>query len=105
MQESQATSGKSQPFGALIAASSLIVAVLYLAGFSFRWSYYYNFGVQHLVFGLSFQSILTASMEMIKLPANLLITTVSLIATLLIVNLVIFGIRRIGESNPTARTW
>ena len=36
---------KAQPFGALIAPSTLVVAVLYLAGFSYRWSYYYNFGL------------------------------------------------------------
>jgi len=75
---------KAQPFSALNKASSLIVAILYLAGFSFRWGYYYNFGVQHLVLNLSFQSILTASMEMIRLPRNLLMTTVSLVGTLLI---------------------
>jgi len=46
---SEDISEKAQPFSALIKASSLIVAVLYLAGFSFRWGYYYNFGVQHLV--------------------------------------------------------
>jgi hypothetical protein len=45
-------SDKAQPFKALIAASSIIVAVLYLAGFSYHWSYYYNFGVHHLFFGL-----------------------------------------------------
>jgi hypothetical protein len=92
-------SNKAEPFGALIKASSLVAAVLYLAGFSFRWSYYYNFGVQHLAFNLSFQSILTASMEMIRLPKNLLITTVSLAGTLLLVNLVIAAIQRAGRSD------
>jgi hypothetical protein len=84
---------KAQPFSALIKASSLLVAVLYLAGFSFRWGYYYNFGVQHLVFNLGFQSILTASMEMIRLPRNLLITTVSLVGTLLLLNLALSALQ------------
>jgi hypothetical protein len=97
-------SSSKAPFGALIAASSLVVALLYLAGFSFRWSYYYNFGVQHLVFGLSFPSILTASMEMIKLPMNLLITVLSLTATLLLVNFLISTIRQFGESSPRTRS-
>jgi hypothetical protein len=96
---SEDISEKAQPFGALIKASSLIVAVLYLAGFSFRWGYYYNFGVQHLVFNLSFQSILTASMEMIRLPRNLLITTLSLVGTLLLLNLAISALQRAGQSN------
>ena len=91
-------SEKAQPFSALIKASSLIVAVLYLAGFSYRWGYYYNFGVQHLVFNLSFQSILTASMEMIRLPRNLLITTVSLVGILLLRNpLAISALQRAGR--------
>jgi hypothetical protein len=96
---SRETSDKAQPFSALIAASSLLVAVLYLAGFSFRWSYYYNFGVQHLVFNLSFQSILTASMEMIRLPKNLLATVLSLAGSLILVNLLIEGIQRAGLSD------
>ncbi len=94
---SEEISENAQPFSALIKASSLIVAVLYLAGFSFRWGYYYNFGVQHLVFNLSFQSILTASMEMIRLPGNLLITAISLVGTLLLLNLAISALQRAGQ--------
>jgi hypothetical protein len=91
------TSGREQPFKALIAASSLIVGLLYLAGFAFRWSYYYNFGVQHLVFSLSLQAILTASMEMIKQPQNLAATALFLGGSLVIVNLVVSGARRIAK--------
>jgi hypothetical protein len=103
MSDDSVTSSKAQPFSALIAASSVIVALLYLAGFSYKWAYYYNFGVQHLIFGLSFQSIITASMEMIKLPKNLLITAMSLIATLLLVNFLISSIRKIGQSSRDTR--
>lgn len=81
---------KNHPFAALIAASSLVVAVLYLAGFAYRWSYYYNFGVQHLVFNLNFQSFLITSMELIRQPANLLISALSLITSLLFVNFVLY---------------
>jgi hypothetical protein len=105
MSDGAETSSKAQPFGALIAASSLMAAVLYLAGFSFRWAYYYNFGVQHLVFNLSFQSILMASMEMIKLPANLLITALSLIATLLLVNFVIAKVRSFADPERPRPKW
>lgn len=96
---SEGISESAQPFSALIKASSLMVAVLYLAGFSFRWGYYYNFGVQHLVFNLSFQSILTASMEMIRLPGNLLITTISLVGTLLLLNLAISTLQCAAHSD------
>ena len=33
------------PFKALLAGWSLIVVVLSVAGYSFRWNYYYNFGL------------------------------------------------------------
>jgi hypothetical protein len=85
----------AQPFKALIAASSLIVALLYLAGFAYRWSYYYNFGAQHLVFNLSLQAILTTSMEMIKQPQNFVETVLFLVGALVIVNLVISAGRRV----------
>jgi hypothetical protein len=83
------TSEGTQPFKALLAASSLISALLYLAGFAFRWSYYYNFGVPHLIFSLSLQAILTSSMEMIKQPKNLLLTVACLGGSLVLVDLLI----------------
>jgi hypothetical protein len=91
------TSDTAQPFKALIAASSLIAAVLYLAGFAFRWSYYYNFGVQHLVFNLSLQAILTASMEMIKQPRNMVATVLLLPLSLVCVNLLLSTAKRVSK--------
>ena len=91
-----------QPFGALIASSSLVVAVLYLAGFSYRWSYYYNFGLQNLVFNFSFQSFLMTSMEMIRQPESLLLSALSLICSLVFVNVLIAAIQRAGRlESPT----
>lgn len=87
----------AQPFKPLIAASSLILALLYLAGFAFRWSYYYNFGVPHLVFSFSVQAILTASMELIKEPRNLMAVALVLIVSLVVVNLLISAARRTSQ--------
>jgi hypothetical protein len=90
------TSDSVQPFKALLAASSLIVALLYLAGFAFRWSYYYNFGVPHLVFNLSLQAILTASMELIKRPQNFAATAFFLGGSLVLLNLLLAAARRVS---------
>ena len=54
------------PFGALIPASSVVVAVLYVAGFAYRWSYYYNFGMQHIVYHFSFSAILMTAIELVR---------------------------------------
>lgn len=91
------SSYRAEPFKALIGASSLIAALLYLAGFAFRWNYFYNFGVPDLVFDLSLQSTLTASMEMIKRPKNFLLTVLFLAGSLLLVNLLLGLGARIAE--------
>jgi hypothetical protein len=80
-----------------------VAALLYVAGFAFRWNYYFNFGVQHLVFNLSFQSTLTASMEMIKKPRNLALTALCLAGTVLIVNVLIEGLRAVARSQRPGR--
>ena len=103
--EIEESSDRTQPFKALIAASSLIVALLYVAGFAFRWSYYYNFGIPHLVFNLSLQAILTASMELIKQPQNLVATALLLSGSLVIVNLLMSAARRISRWQHPARLW
>ncbi len=90
------TPDKAQPFKALAAAVTLISALLFIAGFAFRWSYYYNFGVQHLVYNLNVHAILFSSMEMIKQPWNLLATVLCVGGTLIIIDLLITGARHIA---------
>jgi hypothetical protein len=82
------------PFGALIAASSFIAAILYVAGFAFRWSYYYNFGVQHLVYDLSVPVILMTAIELIRTPAHLLVFVLWVVLPLIAVSLAIELVRR-----------
>ena len=89
------------PFAALIGVSSLLAALLYVAGFAFRWAYYYNFGVQHLVFKLSFASFLIAAFELIRLPENLGRVALAVLVPLLVFNAVVVGLRRVASSTST----
>lgn len=77
---------KTNPFGALIAVSSLIAALLYVAGFSYRWAYFYNFGVQHIVFKLNFQSFLITAIELIRDPSHLLLSVPVIVISLILIN-------------------
>jgi len=86
------------PFGALLGASSLLVAVLYVAGFAYRWAYYYNFGAQHIVFSLSFPSILITAMELVKQPGNLLLSFLVILCPLILLNSVVGHITQAGRS-------
>lgn len=92
----KAASEGAEPFKALAAAVSLITALLYVAGFAFRWSYYFNFGVQHLVYNLSLHVILTTSMEMIKRPVNLAATLLIVGSSLVVVDLLITAAARVA---------
>jgi len=71
------------PFGALIPASSVVVAVLYVAGFAYRWSYYYNFGLQHVVYGFSFPAILMTAIELVR-PEHLHLIVLVVVLPLLV---------------------
>jgi hypothetical protein len=89
---------KSNPFGALLGVSSFIAAILYVAGFSFRWSYYYNFGVQHLIFQLPFQSFLITAIELVREPANMVLVFFFIILPVILVNGLISTVRRLSQT-------
>ena len=90
------------PFGALIAASSFIAAVLYVAGFAFRWSYYYNFGVQHLVYELGLPVLLMTAIELIRTPEHLLVFVLWVVLPLMLVSVLIGLVHRAARrSRPT----
>ena len=59
------------PFKALIAASSFFVLVLAVAGFSLRWNYYYNFGLQNIVIEAPLSSLAVSAVEIIRTPENI----------------------------------
>jgi hypothetical protein len=85
-EEARRERGGANPFGSLIAASWIVVAVLYVAGFSYRWSYYYNFGVQHLVLQQSVQSFLIAAIELVRQPGSAGLTILYVLLPLVLLN-------------------
>jgi hypothetical protein len=92
-------SEKVNPFAALIGVSSLLAALLYVAGFSYRWSYFYNFGVQHLVYKLGFQSFLITALELIRTPRNIVLVLLAIVVPVLVLNLLIAGVAKAADSN------
>ncbi len=64
---------KSGPFESLVKLSSLFVVLLFVAGFSFRWAYYYNFGFPSFVYSLNIEAVLINAFELIRTPSNLLL--------------------------------
>ena len=61
---------KNPLFASLVAASSIVVALIFVAGYSFRWAYYYNFGLRDIVFDMPVQSVLIGAIELIRDPAQ-----------------------------------
>jgi len=61
---------RDSPFKALLASWSLMAAVLGVAGFSLRWSYFYSFGVQNLVLKTPITSLPIYAIEFIRNPEN-----------------------------------
>lgn len=80
---------RNNPFGALIRISSLIAAILFVAGFAFRWSYYYNFGVPNLVFNMNPSVVLITAFELVREPVNLLYSLVFIVIPFVIVSQII----------------
>lgn len=58
------------PFEALLSGWSLIVIVISVAGYSFRWNYYYNFGLQSLVLSAPLESLPVYAIEIVRIPPN-----------------------------------
>jgi hypothetical protein len=69
--EDEATSrSNAPPFRTLLAGTSLIVAVLSVAGYSYRWTYYYNFGLQSLVLTAPLSSLPMYATEIVRNPRS-----------------------------------
>ncbi len=95
---------KRNPFGSLIAVSSLIAATLYVAGFAYRWSYYYNFGIQSIVWDFNVQSFLITAIELVRVPQNILRVLYGIILPLFILNFLIEQARRFSTLNLQGET-
>lgn len=57
------------PFKALLSASGLLVAILSVAGYSYRWNYLYNFGIHTLVFSIPLESLPVYAIEIARNPS------------------------------------
>jgi hypothetical protein len=79
----------SSPFVALVGVASLVVAVLYLIGFSFRWSYYYNFGAQHIIYKLEFQTFLVAAFELLRSHTHFALLILMIASPMVALNLLL----------------
>ncbi len=88
---------KALPFAALLGVSSLLAALLYLGGFAYRWSYFYNFGVQHIVFRLGAQSFLIASFEVARSSAGQLHLVLWVLLPIVAFNALLAGFRRLAD--------
>jgi hypothetical protein len=80
------------PFATLLATGSLVLAVLLVAGFSYRWAYYYNFGLKDLAIQAPVQSIAISALELIRTPSeawrSLLIVGVPMAVLSLLISLI-----------------
>lgn len=92
---------EAAPFGTLLSALSLVVAVLFVAGFSYRWAYYYNFGLNHLLFDFSVQSVVISSIELLRRPSNAALTAGLLFCALFTVNVLVWGVTTLARVEPT----
>ena len=93
---------KPAPFASLLAISSLLAALFLVAGFSYRWSYYYNFGLKDLALQISLQSVAISAMELIRTPGSALTTLLIVALPLAAFNVLVTAIRAIA-SRPRFR--
>jgi hypothetical protein len=82
------------PFKALLAGWSLVIAVLSVAGYSFRWTYYYNFGLPSLVLTAPLASLPVYAIEIIRNPDNLAHLVKLIVLYLLPLNLALLALKR-----------
>jgi hypothetical protein len=87
------------PFKALLAASSLFAVVLGIAGFSLRWNYYYNFGLQDIVIEAPLSSLAVSSIEIIRSPENVATLLLMIVEFLLPLQLILIALRRLARAD------
>ena len=88
----------TSPFKALLAAWSLVVVVLAVAGFSSRWNYYYNFGLQNLVLQTPLTTLPIYAIEIIRNPENIVSLLYLIIQLLLPFQILLVTMRWVARS-------
>jgi hypothetical protein len=92
MAQSQKGTAKEQiaPFASLLAVSSLVLALLLVAGFSYRWTYFYNFGLRDLALQVPAQSIAINALELIRTPRDAVVTFSIVVLPFVALNVALF---------------
>jgi hypothetical protein len=92
------------PFGSALTGPALVTAVLYVAGFSYEWAFYYNFGLEHLARQLPTLSTAIAAFEVVRDPSDALYAAALLIVPQLLLGaLSYFGETFSRSSLPAVR--
>lgn len=101
---SESSDSSPAPFKALLAGGSFIVVVLAVAGYSFRWTYYYNFGLHGLVLATPWDSLPLYAIEIARDRRFLLDLLWLALLYLLPFHFSILGLRYAARSeSPTSR--
>jgi hypothetical protein len=85
---------QAAPFASLLAVSSLVFALLLVAGFSYRWTYFYNFGLRDLALQAPVQSIAVSALELVRTPRDALWTFCIVVGPLLLLNAALYLLAR-----------
>jgi hypothetical protein len=67
------------PFGSALTGPALVAAILYVAGFSYEWAFYYNFGLEHIARQLPNLSTAIAAFEVVRNVSDALYSAALLI--------------------------
>jgi hypothetical protein len=96
---SNSDSAVTSSFKALVAGWSLIVVILSVAGYSYRWNYYYNFGLQSLVLNAPLESLPVYAIEIVRNPAFVTDVFKQFIFYLLPFHLFLLGLKVTRQKN------
>ena len=83
--------------GQLTALTSM--AVLLVAGFSYRWAYYYNFGLKDLAIQAPVQALAISALELIRTPAEAWSTLLIVALPMFVLSFTIAALQRLGASS------
>ena len=97
--ESNEAQSGVKPFAGLLAPSSFAFAVLVVAGFSLRWSYYYNFGLQSIVLQAPIASLPVSAIEILRSPEHIGVLVWLAVKFLVPFQAVLFAVRAARRSS------
>ena len=78
------------PFGSVLTGPALVTAVLFVAGFSYEWAFYYNFGLEHIARQLPTLSTAIAAFEVVRDASDALYAAALLILPQILLGAVSF---------------